>query len=153
MAQNVVPDRVNITSIEDPCSCSDPLNRTVNGTFLFHDLLTVRGTSGRFFQINSANNSEMLDLNGNPIVFPITLSETLVGSGVYQLDYYKRSNVTSDIVFQFTGNSSTFPFTTSSCSESDCFPIPTMSQWGLLIFGLLVMNLSMIFIRKSAAIS
>ena len=31
-------------------------------------------------------------------------------------------------------------------------PIPTMSQWGLLIFGLLIMNFSMVFIQRKEMI-
>ena len=27
-------------------------------------------------------------------------------------------------------------------------PIPTMSQWGLLIFGLLIMNMSVVFVQR-----
>lgn len=31
-------------------------------------------------------------------------------------------------------------------------PIPTMSQWGLLIFGLLIMNLSVFYVQRSELI-
>lgn len=33
-------------------------------------------------------------------------------------------------------------------NQTYCAPIPTMSQWGLMIFGLLMLNLGLIFIRE-----
>lgn len=138
-----------ITNVIDPCSCTDPLNRTVGGVFLFHDLLTVTGTASQTLRIHSSNNTEILDVNGNPITFPAMLTETPLGSGTYQLTYYKRSNASSDIVFRF--NNDTFSdsnFTTSTCNAVDCNPIPTMSQWGLLTFGLLILNIGVFLVGR-----
>ena len=36
----------------------------------------------------------------------------------------------------------------SPCAPEPVEPIPTMSQWGLLIFGLLIMNLSVFYVQK-----
>lgn len=45
-----------------------------------------------------------------------------------------------------TGNSyAALAFTSST-------PVPTMNQWGLLIFGLLIMNLSVFFVQRRALI-
>jgi len=41
------------------------------------------------------------------------------------------------------------PATVSTCAEE---PIPTMSEWGLMIFGLLVLNLGVIFLRRRESI-
>ncbi|MEM1121498.1 MAG: hypothetical protein AAGJ18_13700 [Bacteroidota bacterium] len=41
------------------------------------------------------------------------------------------------------------PATVSLCNME---PIPTMSQWGLFIFALLVLNMSIFFLRRSASI-
>ncbi|MEM6317101.1 MAG: IPTL-CTERM sorting domain-containing protein [Bacteroidota bacterium] len=66
------------------------------------------------------------------------------------MEYFKWSNVTTDIVLRAEGNAaSDFNFTTSRCSEADCnVVIPTMNQWGLVIFGLLGLNLGLFSVRR-----
>jgi len=149
---------INLNAV-DPCSCEDPKNRTINGIFLFHDVLTVTSVPGRSIWL-SANDGEFRDANNNPIpagFLPTsdpggnaggTGTGTLIPEtstpGTYQLEFYHRENIASTI--SYTDGNTTQPFVTSSCAT--CTVIPTMSEWGLLIFGLLVMNLGLFFMKR-----
>ena len=139
----------NDFSVIDPCSCTDPLNRTVNNEFLFHDILTARGTPGQVLEILAPNDGQFLDRNGNQIALPFTMSETSLNSGIYQLDFYHRSGQLTNLVLRMNMDANTDePFTSSKCLQADCIVIPTMNQWGLLIFMLLLMNLGLIMIEE-----
>lgn len=147
----------------DPCSCEDPKNRTVNGVFLFHDILTVSTTPGRSVWL-TANDGEFRDANNNPLLagaLPTsdpggnaggTGTGTLIPEtstpGVYQLAFYHRENIASTI--SYTDGAITRPFVTSRCSAA-CVIIPTMSEWGLLLFGLLILNIGVLFVQRKAS--
>lgn len=141
---------INNVAINDPCSCSDPLNKVVNGEFLFHDVLTILATPNQSVEINGTSNAEFLDATGTPIPFPVAVAQTASNSGVYEIEYYHRSNKSSDITVLFTGDPGGTPFTTSNCDAATCtsIPVPTMSQWGLMIFGLLIVNLGVVSIYR-----
>ena len=55
---------------------------------------------------------------------------------------------TQDATITFGGDCGFGPFTIAAPADCISPNIPTMSQWGLLIFGLLVLNLSVIFIGQ-----
>ena len=130
----------------DPCSCTDPLNTTVNGVFLFHDILTVPGTPGQTIEVVTTD-GEFRDANDNPIAVPVNVPE--VAPGIYQLDFYHRSGLATDIVVRMNGNVATdTPFTSSLCDVATCAPptaVPTLSQWGLFLFGLFMAILGTVF--------
>lgn len=140
-------------NISDPCSCSDDQNTTVGGVYLFHDVLTVTGTPAQTVQV-IANDGEFRGANDVALTVPLTLSET--ASGVYQVDFWHRSSLTTTVTVQMNGNPGTDQnFTSSSCDEATCAtqePIPTMNEWGLMIFGLLLLNLGLIFVYRKEAL-
>ena len=146
----------------DPCSCEDPQNTTVGGVFLFHDILTVTSSPNRSIWL-SVNDGEFRDANNQPLAAGALPTSNPGGNasgigtgtliletstpGTYQLDFYHRENIAATI--SYTDGSTTKVFVSSSCAPCVVAdPIPTMSQWGLLIFGLLVLNLGVFLLTK-----
>lgn len=140
-------------NISDPCSCTDPDNVTVGGVYLFHDVLTVTGTSGRMVEVIT-NDGEFRGADGVALSLTVPLTETT--TGIYQVDFWHRSNVATIVTVQMDSNPGTNQtFTSSSCDEATCIvpdPVPTMNEWGLLIFGLLLLNLGLIFVYRKEAL-
>lgn len=64
------------------------------------------------------------------------------------LDIESRSGNKGTIAVEINGTVVTF--LVEGCNGLSCppEPIPTMSEWGLMIFGLLVLNLGVIFLRR-----
>ena len=54
------------------------------------------------------------------------------------------------IVTTTNGCTETFTITTPACPGMSPAPIPTMSQWGLMIYGLLILNFGLILIRRKS---
>ena len=135
-------------SISDPCFCFNPLNRVSPVGYLFHDILTVTTTPDAPVTLVVTDNN-LLDVNGIPIPIGTVIPQTAT-PGIYGLDFYTVSGVPSTITV--SNIASTETFTTASCNVSDCngqaTGIPTMSEWGLMIFGLLVVNMSVLFLRR-----
>ena len=151
-----IPTVANAPSISDPCSCADPLNqKNASGVVTrFHDKLTVMGTAGQSVVLKTGG-PNFTDAAGTQIpdgtsIGPIPAGNTL------EYDFYHASGASGSIVLTIDGVD-TAPFPISVCSASSCTttavaPIPTMSEWGLLIFGLLVLNLGVIFLYKRETI-
>ncbi len=146
---NIVNNRDDEFMVVDPCSCTDPLNVTVGGQFLFHDVLTVTATPGQLIQV-VANDGEFRDATDTPITVPVTVPEVVGMPGVYQLDFYHRSGLATTITVQANSNPATNQsFTSSLCDVATCAPVvavPTMSEWGLLIFTLFLLNVVLVFL-------
>lgn len=142
----VAPLTVDDLSVTDPCSCSNPDN--IVGTTglglveLFHDRLEVNTTADVTVTLSATDNN-LLDANGNSI--PVGTVFTQTTPGVYHLTFYTFPSQAATVTV--SNGVSTENFTTASCIQCDA-TIPTMSQWGLLIFGLLVLNLGLHFIRR-----
>jgi len=146
---NVMPCDLPIPSIADPCSCSDPLNKKdINEEIThFHDVLSVKGIPGDGVVLQTGN-INFLDNNLVQILDGTNLG-TIPASGVLEYDFFHASGVSGAITLNVGGTLSA-PFNISVCSTDSCKPpIPTMSQWGLLIFGLLVLNLGVFFVKKN----
>ena len=85
----------------------------------------------------------------NPIPNVTTFFES--SPGVYQLEFWRPQGVVP-MVFVTINDNLTQIQVPSSAMEPTCTceeptaSIPTLSQWGLIIFGLLVLNLSLIHI-------
>ncbi len=82
-------------------------------------------------------------MNGNPIAVNTTIPE--VSPGVYQLEFYTLPAIPASVTV--SNGVSTEDFTTASCNQCTS-TIPTMSEWGLMIFALLTMNLGLITLRR-----
>ena len=147
-----------IPNISDPCNCFDPLNcrGRLDEITYFHDVLTV--------ELPGVANATVTLLNdGGPGVFlagpcpePMAIpTPTVLGTtdaaGILEFDFYHLSGATGTITVQ-VGNTAPIQFTVQACNASECAVIPTMSEWGLMIFGLLIMNMSVYFIRRRQTI-
>lgn len=144
----VTPCDLAQISIADPCNCFDPLNKKDQDDIIthFHDVLSVNGTPGETVILQTGN-TNFLDNNlaqiGNG-----TMLGTIPPSGTLEYDFFHASGASGAITLNVGGVLSN-PFNISVCDAVACqAPIPTMNQWGLLIFGLLLLNLSLLLIRK-----
>ena len=131
-------------SISDPCSCDNPLNLTVNNTFLFQDILAVTTTPDVTVTL-SATDGNLLTATGIPIPVGTVIPQTAPGSGIYQLSFFTQSETPASVTVSNGAN--TENFTTASCT-SCISTIPTMSEWGLMIFGLLMLNMGVVFLKR-----
>lgn len=143
-------DREVTISINDPCSCADDMNRKDGaGTIThFHDVLTVdvAGSTGQSVVLTTGG-ANFLDANLNPIADGTTL-----GMIPLNYDFFHASGASGSITLT-VGGVEQAPFAISVCSEDACAaPIPTMSEWGLLIFCLLVLNMGVFAVRQRALI-
>ena len=146
----VAPLTVDDLSVSDPCSCDNP-NNIVSTTGLglvelFQDILEVNTTAGVAVSLSATDNN-LLDATGSPILVGTAIPET--APGVYQLPFYTVPDVAANVTV--SNGVSTENFTTASCSQCPS-TIPTMSQWGLMVFGLLILNLSVVMIRREETI-
>ena len=136
----------------DPCSCSDPDNLTTGGgEFLFHDVLTVMGPPGLDLRL-LINDMEFLDNTGTPLPINTTMiPETGAMTGIYQLDFWHRSGIATTITYGEAGGGGLMDtFTSSLCMEADCasVAIPTLSEWGLILLGLILTTIGLVAIRQ-----
>ena len=107
-------------------------------------MLQVRTTTGVTVTLSATDNN-LLNASGVAIPVGTTIPET--SSGIYELPFYTMPNQAATITV--SNGVDTENFTTTSCSPCPD-PIPTLSQWGVLVFGLLILNLSLIFIKSKA---
>ena len=146
---------INDPSIYDPCSCGNDLNiRDANQeVLLFADFVLISGAAtGDTWVLSSVNTGDVLNASGNPIGVNTVLTD--LGGGLHRLDFFHNPNVGFNATFTGTRNDGTV-YTSSLTTGGSCSPcplIPTMSQWGLLIFGLLILNLSHVLISEKRAI-
>ncbi len=145
--------------ILDPCNCGNPENvRDGNGTVtLFHDYIEISdGGLAQTWRLAAVNSGNVLNKNGTPKIIGASTGEILtdLGGGRYRIDFWHLPGVGFDATIQRTSDGN-MQSIANSCSETVCFvaaPIPTLSEWGLLILGLLLLNLSIFLIRSKAEI-
>jgi len=149
----------NEISFGDPCSCDDPRNCTDGGVQYFHDTLTIPATlattEGLTINVSSATNF-FIDVPCFGAGLTNATNETIpeVSRGVYKIEFWRPSGVIPTLAVTVNGGAPiTAPAATFQpvCTTEACAPepqIPTMSEWGLMIFGLLILNLGMILIRR-----
>ena len=136
----------NDPSIYDPCSCTDPMNVLDNSgeVVLFHDYVEVSDIAGEEWKFTAVNSGDVLNQNGTPIALNTTLTYNPV-TGRYRMDLFHKNGIGFNLTVTRTSDSRTLS-TGGSCTS--CLPIPTMSEWGLLIFCLLVLNLGLFLVLK-----
>ena len=99
---------------------------------------------GQTVQVIAAD-GEFRDRSNNPINLPLTLTE--VSAGVYETEFWHRSGFSTTMTVQVNGLvASNKDFTSSKCSVEECTAIPTLSQWGVFIFGLLILNIGLMLL-------
>lgn len=98
--------------------------------------------------------SQFIDIPASPINgvinFDVVLPNfdyTNIGSGIYVSDNFLSCSTTAGQMP---------PASAAACASCNVVtataPIPTMSQWGLMIFGLLILNLSVVFLNRKQSI-
>lgn len=134
-------------SIADPCNCFDPLNKKDNqdGITHFHDVLSVTGTPGDAVVLQTGN-TNFLNNNLAQITDGTNLG-MIPASGVLEYDFFHASGASGAITLN-VGGVLLNPFDISVCEAKSCIVIPTMSQWGVLVFGLLILNMGVFFIQR-----
>lgn len=132
--------------VSDPCNCDDPLNirsnQLNNPIALFHDSLTFTGTGA----ILCTSNCDVFRTKDGSII-------TDFGTAPNRVEFYRVPGDYSASTFSIGSGAATLEAGTciDTCGPE---PIPTMSQWGLLIFGLLILNMGVVFVqRKDLGIS
>ncbi|NJL74911.1 MAG: glycoside hydrolase family 16 protein [Saprospiraceae bacterium] len=134
--------------LSDPCNCRNPKNIVLaDGTYLFEDTLKIDASSFANPTITFVSqDGKMLNAAGAPLT-ATTANFIPLGGGVFGLQFYKRSNTTATITVDVNGQQRSF--TTTSCTPCPAVvAVPTMGQWGLFLFGLLMINLSLIFLYQ-----
>lgn len=144
----------------DPCSCDDPRNCNVGGVDYFHDTLTVTATTGLTITA-AAGATEFytsVDCFGGStdiIAAGTVIPESPAGSGEYKIEFWRPSGAVPTLSVVEGGVTTAVPAatfdpvcTTAACNVPPAEPIPTMSEWGLMIFGLLVLNLGVFFVQR-----
>ena len=144
-------------SINDPCGCNDDGNcysREGNLEF-FHDVLSIRPSGGAVALTNSTvtlinNGGKGVFLssecpNPSAIETPAVLGTT-DANGEFDFSFFHSPGAKGTIEIKIGGLTRTF--TVQGCSGDSCTSIPTMSIWGLFIFGLLILNLGLAFLRS-----
>ena len=134
--------------ISDPCRCDNPNNITLaDGTILFADVLRV--DVSQFVAptvMLTATDANYLDNTGTPI--PASAAVFVdEGGGIFSSVFYTRSNMPATITTDVNGMQQ--QLTTGSCTPCPMKePIPTLSEWGVFIFGLLILNLGVYLLYK-----
>ncbi len=122
--------------ISDPCLCENLITNAA-GTQIFRDTLKVTGAPG-INLILSMNTSSFLDINENPIMAGMFLG-VIPPNGIFQYVFYRQPG---DVVnISVNGES----FVSETCLEViDCAIIPTMPQWALIVFSLILLSLGVV---------
>ena len=138
------PDGDGVPDIADPCSCSDLNNRLVFngplapiGQILFHEVVTINSMTVENWNMTLLNSGEVYDSNGNPLSLPVAVPEVAIG--IYVLEFWHHEPFGYDADFS---NGVDILNIGNSCVRCPT-PVPTMSEWGLIGFCLLLLNLGL----------
>jgi hypothetical protein len=141
--------------IADPCDCTDPLNPDPlvvlgpGGGEVFHELVTVTSGIGETWNMD-ATTTGALDATGIALVLPAAMTE--VSPGVYTIDFYHE--ITVGYAGDFSNGTATLNIA-NACTVSCLSTVPTLGEWGLIIFTLLMLNTAILFVvrRRKAKVS
>lgn len=149
---------VNNTRFGDPCNCLDDLNCED----YFHDTLTVSTGANLDVRVNSSSNFFIdVPCNSGTLAEPTygaagtQLIESPAGSGIYKLEFWRLSGTEPAISILERGLVTPAPSATflPLCFTSKCSPIPTLNQWGLLIFAMLLMTLGLVLLFNNSRVA
>ena len=135
-------------SLDDPCSCEDPLNvppPNTGTTRLFHDILTIENLLP-FETVMITPGDNFLDDNGDPIT-PFNIDADNFGRIEYDFWHEPGRPGLAAIVPTFSESEM---FTSSVCEA--CIPIPTMGQWGIIILSMLIIILGIVSVKARSVI-
>lgn len=119
-------------------------NRDLEITIDFHTPFVIRnGQTYTWFLINPEDNGRSHD--------DIYLKYTATDPGVGGVGIVPHSSSSSSLIGTSAGRMNIF-FNFAINHNTVLAPIPTMSQWGLVIFGLLILNLGVVFLYQQETI-
>jgi hypothetical protein len=134
--------------IADPCSCADPLNPDPlvvmgpGGGEVFHEVVTVNSGPGETWNMTAATIGA-LDATGAALALPAAMTET--APGIYTIDFFHE--ITTGYTGEFTNGTSILN-EANSCTVSCLLTVPTLGEWGLVVFTLLMLNLAILFVVR-----
>ena len=125
-------------SFIDPCNCENPNNITLaDGSILFSDFIRVDASQFTNPSVSlSTADANFLDNTGAPIDAG-TATFVSQGGGIYELPFYTRTDAPASFVVDVNGDQRAGNSDACSCP----IEIPTLTQWGLSIYGLLILNI------------
>lgn len=141
----------------DPCSCDDPLNCDIMGVTYFHDTLvvTAAGVTGLSITTVAGATDFFTDVpcSGGaltPVPTGTLIPETPSGSGIYKLEFWRPSGAVPTLSVEEVGAVTAVPMVTfdPACFQEDCNPIPTMSQWALVILAMIMASIGLVFMKN-----
>jgi hypothetical protein len=131
----------NPISISDPCGCDNTI--MVQNQLLFRDTLVVEALAGIPVNIIQNNMGGMVDVNNMPLMNGLYIGLVPV-SGVLKYVFYRRPGTSVDIFVNGTPFMSEAP---CPSQESCLASIPTLSEWGMFILGLMVAIMGLLVLR------
>ncbi len=151
----------NMLTFSDPCHCENPQNCLVGNLLFFHDVMRIPAEgvlpTGLDIRVATATNFYIaVPCSGGLLSVPTTGADgtqiTETSPGVYELNYWRPSGILPTFSVLEGGTITTTPAATFApvCNQVACLPepIPTMGEWALLIFGLLIMNMSVMLLKQ-----
>ena len=157
---------VNMLSFDDPCSCIDPLNCMEGEQLYFHDIMRIPSTGttieGLDIRVAAAQNFYVsVPCSGNLLAPILGINGTKfkeVSNGVYELEFWRPSGILPTLSVIESGIVTIVPANNFEpiCNQEECVElpaIPTFNQWGLPIFCLLLINLSIYILNIITSIS
>ncbi len=151
----------NMLTFSDPCHCENPQNCLVGNLLFFHDVMRIPAEgvlpTGLDIRVATATNFYIaVPCSGGVLSVPTTGADgtqiTETSPGIYELNYWRPSGILPTFSVLEGGTITTTPAATFApvCNQVACLPepIPTMGEWALLIFGLLIMNMSVMLLKQ-----
>ena len=146
---NTDTDGDGIPDITDPCSCDDPQNVLVyngpsgpeHGDLLMHEVVTITGPPGDTWDMVTLNSGQVYDATGNPLTLPVNVPQ--ISPGVYQIEFYHHANEGYNANFDNNNGFGGFALIQGNLCGRCPTPVPTMGEWGLISFLLILMNVGL----------
>ncbi len=136
----------NTLTFRDPCQCGNPLNTQLGDIVLIEDTLIISGSAGLTIRFVAAGSTNFLDQNGNPIADQTLFIENPAGE--YKLQFYRPSGTSPVVMISLNGGAA-FMIPDTAIPLCICaIPIPTLSQWALMVLSLSIMIFGIVSLRQ-----
>lgn len=138
-------NEVVINTTTEPCSCNNENNIDFENDGiidLFYEAITIYATPGITDWASVFIKGNPLDTNGN-------LSNNFItdnGDGTYSTSFYLPENDTYVVNFKSASQNICVPAVAGGNCKA-CVPIPTLSQWGLIVLGLILICIFLVQFR------
>ncbi len=127
--QTIVISNPQFASINDPCSCTNPLNFYDVDNYYVHDYVLINSSPNQTWQLSNINLANIFTNSGVPIPIGTIIPET--APGVYYLDVWFISGEGYNT--SYTNNTFTFATgTTNPCSCNNPLPVELISFEGVV---------------------